>query len=138
MMSNDPVVCPIARRNVLAALALLLLVLAPVAGWALELDQGWRFRTGDNETWAAPGLDHSAWARIEVGTPWEKAGHKGYDGYAWYRLRIKVPEAMGKQTYVKHYQKLILSLGIVDDVDMIPTSCTPRPGRAATTAPSST
>ncbi|MCP4455253.1 MAG: acetylxylan esterase [Planctomycetes bacterium] len=115
MMSHDPAVCSKVRCT---GLVLLLVVLIPTTGLALTLDQNWRFRTGDNEAWASPALDDSGWTPIAVGVPWEKASHMGYDGYAWYRLRIIVPEAMGKQAYVEHYQTVILSLGIVDDVDV--------------------
>lgn len=63
------------------------LTILPALAWlpatspALDIAQGWRFTTGDDAAWAQPEFDDSAWKPIEVGKPWEKAGHKGYDGY---------------------------------------------------------
>lgn len=66
----------------------------------------WRFHTGDDAQWSAPGFDDSAWETVDltpapgahdgdVGLPgyvtgWSKRGHAGYSGYAWYRLRVTV------------------------------------------------
>ncbi len=97
---------------------LLALASLPSASHALDISQGWRFNTGDDLAWAQPEFNDSAWEPIEVGKPWEKAGHNGYDGYAWYRLRIRIPKAASEHPYFKHYQKLTLSLGAVDDVDV--------------------
>lgn len=98
----------------------LLLALAwlPTTSQALDLSQGWRFITGDDVTWAKPEFDDSAWKRIEVGKPWEKAGHEGYDGYGWYRLRVDMPKAASESAYFEHFQRLTLFLGAVDDVDV--------------------
>ena len=84
----------------------------------LNIAQGWRFTTGDDAAWARPEFDDSAWKPIEVGKPWEKLGHKGYDGYGWYRLRVRVPKAESEGAYFEHYRRLTLSLGAVDDVDV--------------------
>jgi cephalosporin-C deacetylase-like acetyl esterase len=107
-----------AKLKTLAAAALLLLALTPAMSPALDIGEGWRFHTGDETVWAAPDFDDGAWKPIEVGTPWEKAGYEEYDGYAWYRLRVVVPEALSEGAYFKHYQKLSLSFGAVDDVDV--------------------
>ena len=90
----------------------------PATSSALDVTQGWRFTTGDDAAWARPEFDDSAWNPIEVGKPWEKAGHKGYDGYGWYRLRVSVPKTESNGAYFEHYQKLTLVLGAVDDVDV--------------------
>jgi hypothetical protein len=74
---------------------------------ATMLDSGWRFHTGDDPRWAAPGADDSAWETIaltappgshddDVGLPdyvpgWMAHGHPGYTGYAWYRRVVNVP-----------------------------------------------
>ncbi|MGA9332668.1 MAG: glycoside hydrolase family 2 [Rudaea sp.] len=64
----------------------------------------WRFRLGDDPRWAAPGFDASGWEIVDL-TPapgahdgdvgltnyvpgWSARGHKGYSGYAWYRMRV--------------------------------------------------
>ena len=85
---------------------------------ARDLSKGWRFTTGDDVAWAQPEFDDSAWKPIEVGKPWEKAGHKGYDGYGWYRLRVSLPKVESEEAYFKQYQRLTLLLGAVDDVDV--------------------
>lgn len=71
------------------------------------LDGSWRFHTGDDPRWSAPGADDSGWETIDltaapgshdgdVGLPdyvggWMAHGHPGYHGYAWYRRTVAVP-----------------------------------------------
>jgi cephalosporin-C deacetylase len=100
------------RITTLAALCLL----SPRAR-ALDITEGWRIRKGDDPAWSKPGFDDTNWKSIAVGQPWEKTGFLGYNGYAWYRLRVVVPETLGEGDYVQHYQKLIVTLGAIDDVD---------------------
>ena len=102
-----------------SALALtILLVWLPLTGQARDISNGWRFKTGDDVAWAQPDFDDADWKPIEVGKPWEKAGHEDYDGYGWYRLRVKLPKAESENAYFKQYQRLMLLLGAVDDVDV--------------------
>jgi hypothetical protein len=70
------------------------------------LDGPWRFHTGDDLSWAEPAFDDSAWETVDLTAPtgahdadvgltgytpgWTARGHKGYSGYAWYRLRVSV------------------------------------------------
>ena len=66
----------------------------------------WRFHTGDDVRWADPRFDDSSWETVDL-TPnpgardddvgytdyvpgWNLRGHRGYSGYAWYRMRIAV------------------------------------------------
>ena len=59
----------------------------------------WKFRTGDDMTWAQPDFNDSAWESMDL-TPtkhsrgylpgWTATGHPRYAGYAWYRLRLNV------------------------------------------------
>jgi hypothetical protein len=51
----------------------------------------WRFHTGDNPQWASPGLDDSSWSLLSTDKIWSRQGFRGYAGYAWYRLRLKLP-----------------------------------------------
>lgn len=102
-----------------SALALtILLVWLPLTGQARDISNGWRFKTGDDVAWAQPDFDDADWKPIEVGKPWEKAGYEDYDGYGWYRLRVKLPKAESENAYFKQYQRLMLLLGAVDDVDV--------------------
>ncbi len=101
----------------LATLALTIAVLAiggrpdppSMRAQATLLDGPWRFHTGDDPHWAAPGLDDRDWETIDmtplpgshdgdVGRPdyvdgWMAHGHPGHHGYAWYRRAVTVPAA---------------------------------------------
>jgi hypothetical protein len=79
----------------------------------VALSGPWKFRTGDNPQWATPGFDDSAWEVVDltplpgahdgdVGlknytTGWAAKGHRGYAGYAWYRMTVRVADP-GAQT----------------------------------------
>jgi hypothetical protein len=79
---------------------------------AADLREQWVFRTdpegaGQENRWFNPALTEDEWTPIEVGKAWEKQGHAGYDGYAWYRCRFEAPaEAGGRE--------LLLYFGQVD------------------------
>src|SRR5580698_314456 len=51
----------------------------------------WRFHTGDDPQWASPNFDDSSWPLLNTGAFWSSQGYRGYSGYAWYRLRLKLP-----------------------------------------------
>ncbi|HEU4884620.1 MAG TPA: hypothetical protein VFT45_20360, partial [Longimicrobium sp.] len=76
--------------------ALLLLAAAPVSAQtadSLALDGPWRFRQGDDAAWAQPALDDGAWRTLSVPGAWdEQIGD--YDGFAWYRREVVLPEGM--------------------------------------------
>jgi len=76
----------------------------------LPLQQGWKFKTGDEAQFRGPGFDDAAWEKIRVPAYWETEGHKGYDGFGWYRLRFSVPSSLAKE-------RLVLMLGKIDDFD---------------------
>ncbi len=64
----------------------------------VELPKTWKFKLdpddqGQDERWFAPDLDDTGWEDIQIGKPWEEQGHEGYDGFAWYRLKLKVEPA---------------------------------------------
>ena len=48
----------------------------------------WRFHTGDNMDWAAPGFNDSSWAVLSADRPWGQQGYAAYHGFAWYRRAI--------------------------------------------------
>jgi hypothetical protein len=72
----------------------------------VDLNGPWKFHTGDNTTWADPNFDDSTWESVDLTAPpgahdedvgltgyvpgWGARGHRGYSGYAWYRLRVAV------------------------------------------------
>jgi sialate O-acetylesterase len=76
----------------------------------VDLAGNWKFSIGDDPDWADPDYDDSHWERIQVPSNWESQGFHGYDGYAWYRLEVTLPEDIRETT-------LYLELGYIDDVD---------------------
>ncbi|HEX2667542.1 MAG TPA: hypothetical protein VHP13_04125 [Gammaproteobacteria bacterium] len=78
----------------------------------VNLDGPWKFHIGDDPRWADPGFDDSAWEDMDLSAPpdandgdvgitpytsgWASKGHPGYDGYAWYRLRVTVTPPPGE------------------------------------------
>ncbi len=70
----------------------------------------WKFKTGDNPEWKETNFDDSNWADLIVPGYWENQGFADYDGFAWYRKTVFVPEKYGNE-------KLILVVGKVDDID---------------------
>jgi sialate O-acetylesterase len=78
----------------------------------LNLTGYWKFKLGDNASWAATGFDDSQWGKMYVPALWEEEGFSGYDGFAWYRKRVEIPA-----TYLN--RTLILELGFIDDVDEV-------------------
>ena len=76
----------------------------------------WRFSTGDDLAWAAPELDDSGWKVIRAGTDWENQGYGSYDGYAWYRQKVMIPESLKKDATKNG--GFVLYLGRIDDSDV--------------------
>lgn len=77
---------------------------------AIALPGVWKFRTGDNQSWADPALDDRQWQDALVPSFWETMGLRDYDGFGWYRVKFRVPPShRGKQ--------LVLILGMIDDLD---------------------
>ena len=50
----------------------------------------WRFRAGDNLSWASPDYDHRLWDNILVPKDWRRQGHRDLTGIAWYRARVQL------------------------------------------------
>jgi hypothetical protein len=94
-------------------LALCILALSANAQRFFELPQTWKFKldstnVGIKEKWYGKDLNDSHWAEIKVGELWESQGYD-YDGYAWYRLKLKLPGNWGSG-------RVILIFGGVDDI----------------------
>ena len=62
----------------------------PKEGWRLQLDESEMGHRG-NKPFFLEALDDSGWRPITIGLSWEKQGIP-YDGVAWYRLRLTLPE----------------------------------------------
>jgi hypothetical protein len=78
----------------------------------VALNGPWKFHTGDDARWAEPDFDDSNWESVDL-TPsagshdsdvgltgyvpgWQTKGHRGYIGYAWYRVLVSVESPPGE------------------------------------------
>ncbi len=57
---------------------------------AVSIAGGWKFHTGDDPAWSQPRYDDSDWVTLQVPQDWGLQGYKGYTGFAWYRLSLKL------------------------------------------------
>jgi hypothetical protein len=87
-------------RCILAALLMALVAALPAAaqrvdasatGGPTSLDAPWRLHFGDAPNFAQPGFDDSHWTMHRVEKDWASEGRRGYAGYAWYRMRVVLP-----------------------------------------------
>lgn len=78
----------------------------------LSLRGEWKFRLGDDMSWATGQFDDSKWDQIYAPSEWENEGFNGYDGYAWYRKTFS-----GER--LKDKYNLVLNLGYIDDADQV-------------------
>jgi hypothetical protein len=70
----------------------------------IPLNEPWKFHIGDDPHWADADFDDTGWETVDL-TPspgahdndvglsgyvagWNARGHRGYSGYAWYRMRV--------------------------------------------------
>lgn len=108
------------KHNVISYLTILLVlfVVLPQMTFSqdfsrlVNLEGYWKFSIGDNASWSDPDYDDSHWESIIVPKSWEEQGFHGYDGYAWYRTKVLLPENHGNAS-------LYLKLGYIDDVDKV-------------------
>jgi len=78
----------------------------------IPLDGNWKFMIGDNPEWKEYDFGDWNWDNIMVPAPWETQGYKDYDGFAWYRTRVVIPDDFKNES-------LILLLGKIDDLDEV-------------------
>ena len=72
----------------------------------------WKFRTGDDPDWKKEDYNDNNWADLIVPGYWENQGYPEYDGFAWYRKSVFVPEKYKDE-------RLILVIGKIDDIDEV-------------------
>ncbi|MDF3128763.1 hypothetical protein P0Y35_06100 [Kiritimatiellaeota bacterium B1221] len=93
----------------------------------IDLPDEWKFsidlkNRGAREKWYRPAFDDEGWQTLSVPGLWENQGvttvnprfadsKRPYDGFAWYRCEVDIPESMTGQG------DLYLTLGAVDDMD---------------------
>lgn len=83
----------------------------------LNLDGKWKFKTGDDPSWASPGFDDHAWGTIDPVRPWDDQGYPEYTGYAWYRFRAVIRNDL--KTRYGPNDSLKILLGRIDDCDQV-------------------
>jgi GH15 family glucan-1,4-alpha-glucosidase len=76
----------------------------------ISFESSWRFKPGDDSTFAKPELNDSGWDLIKVPSAFETQGYPNLDGYVWYRVHFKVSKNKLKLQYY-------VLPGKIDDVD---------------------
>lgn len=76
----------------------------------IVMEGKWKFSKGDDLTWKDRVFDDSRWGMINVPAFWERQGYEEYDGFGWYRTRVRVSDNLLNE-------RLILLLGKIDDLD---------------------
>jgi cephalosporin-C deacetylase-like acetyl esterase len=79
----------------------------------LALAAEWKFKKGDDSRWSSRTLDDQDWNTMRVGKAWDRT----YDGYGWYRLKVKIPGHWQQDPVLSKYQHLSLQIGLIDDAD---------------------
>ncbi|MCU0459156.1 MAG: acetylxylan esterase [Bacteroidales bacterium] len=101
-------------KRLFTALSILLALSGTVVAQSI-VPAEWKFLPGDKQEYIDSALNEYWWNDISPLTGWEKQGFEGYDGYAWYRVKVVVPASM-KRNAIK-YGGLMLNLGKIDDAD---------------------
>ncbi|MBS2213468.1 glycoside hydrolase [Carboxylicivirga mesophila] len=78
----------------------------------LPLEGHWKFKTGDESYYKAVAYNDSNWDELMVPRAWEDQGYSDYDGMAWYRKTITLPDNLKEK-------RLVILLGKIDDVDEV-------------------
>ena len=58
----------------------------------ISLSGTWKFSIGDDIRWASPSWDDSDWDQLNAPEQWERQGYDDYNGYAWYRKKVRIGE----------------------------------------------
>jgi len=102
------------KKSVLILMVLMVTSSLNAQQWTLvtDLRGQWKFEIGESNKFADPAFNDSDWEDIFVPSSWEDEGFQGYDGYAWYRKKVKISSSQkGKPLY--------LHLGNVDDASEV-------------------
>lgn len=84
---------------------------------SVDLSDPWKFQTGDNPAWSAPGFDDASWKMVSPIDIWENQGYKNHDGFAWYRIKVIIPRSITENAFMK--DSLQIKLGKIDDYDQV-------------------
>src|SRR5271165_4116025 len=64
-------------------------------GEPVALDQGWRFRSGDDPQWSSPAYDDSAWQPFDPLRGINDQSLATLQGFVWLRIHVRLPAAHG-------------------------------------------
>lgn len=78
----------------------------------VDLSGYWKFNIGDEKAWANYEYFDEDWDEVRVPSSWEDQGYHGYNGYAWYRKKVYIPNSIQNKS-------IYISLGYIDDVDEV-------------------
>lgn len=104
----------VGMKKVITVMTAMLLFAATVAAQSI-VPAEWKFLTGDKPEYIDSAKNEYWWKDISPLTVWERQGFPGYDGFAWYRVKVVVPASMKKNA--EKYDGLMLNLGKIDDAD---------------------
>lgn len=107
----------ISKTGLVAGILAATICCKPTAHISFSPDTQWKFRTGNDLAWADPQTDDSLWDALSITTCWEEQGYPGYDGYAWYRKEITLPEDFARS--VTYYKGLEVRYENADDADAL-------------------
>lgn len=82
---------------------------------SVDLAGPWKFLKGDNAAWARLDFVDTLWKEINVPGSWQEQGNETYQGFAWYRKHLTLPEAWKTDTVVKKAGVVGLDLGEISD-----------------------
>jgi hypothetical protein len=83
----------------------------------LYLTNGWKFKAGDSPANKEPSLSDKEWSGIITKDYWENQQRLNFDGYGWYRLKVKIPSSLKKN--INANDSLKFFLGMIDDCDQV-------------------
>ena len=78
----------------------------------VNLQTGWKFKTGDDLKRKDPACDDSQWDELLVPGKWEDQGYRDYDGFGWYRKSFIYQGSTEDD-------RLVIVLGKIDDYDQV-------------------
>lgn len=74
-----------------------------------------RFHKGDDMNWAKVETPDADWGTLDITRTWDKQGVENSNGYAWYRMHIRIPSSLLQNA---DQQKLVVfDLPKADDAD---------------------
>ncbi len=102
-------------KRLFSAVAALLIIISSGRAQSI-VPAEWKFLTGDKPEYIDSAMNDYWWKDISPLRLWESQGFAGYDGFAWYRVKVVVPASMKRNAY--KYDGLVLNLGKIDDSDV--------------------